>query len=83
MIQTFRDAASEKVFQQQPVRQFRLIEKTTLRRLAHLTRAKSLPDLAAIPGDRLETLKGNRKEQHSIRVNDRYRICFVWKDGGA
>jgi proteic killer suppression protein len=83
MIQSFRDAASEKVFQQVSSKQFRLIEKTALRKLAHLNQAKSLRDLAAIPGNRLEALKGNRKGQHSIRVNDQYRVCFVWKDGDA
>ena len=83
MIQSFRDAESEKVFQQVSSKQFRLIEKTALRKLAHLNQAKSLRDLAAIPGNRLEALKGNRKGQHSIRVNDQYRVCFVWKDGDA
>jgi proteic killer suppression protein len=83
MIQTFRDAASEKLFQQISSRQFRLIEKTALRKLVHLNQAKSLRDLAAIPGNCLEALKGNRKGQHSIRVNDQCRVCFVWKDGDA
>jgi proteic killer suppression protein len=83
MIRSFRDAASEKVFQQAPSKRFRLIEKTALRRLVHLNQARSLGDLAAIPGNRLEALKGNRKGQHSLRVNDQYRICFVWKDGDA
>lgn len=54
-----------------------------LRKLVHLNQAKSLRDLAAIPGNRLEALKGSRKGQHSIRINDQYRICFVWRDGDA
>ena len=83
MIQTFRDAASEKLFQQISSRQFRLIEKTALRKLVHLNQAKSLRDLAAIPGNCLEALKGNRKGQHSIRINDRYRVCFEWRNGEA
>ena len=53
------------------------MEKTALRKLVHLNQAKSLRDLAAIPGNRLEALKGARKGQHSIRINDQYRICFV------
>ena len=48
-----------------------------------LHRAKQLQDLRVPPGNRLEALKGSRKGQHSIRVNDQYRICFVWKSGDA
>ncbi len=45
--------------------------------------ASRLADLAALPGNRLEPLKGNREGQHSIRVNDRYRVCFEWRDSDA
>ncbi len=83
MIASFRDAATERIFQQQSSKQYRTIEKTVLRRLIHLNQARSLGDLAAIPGNRLEALKGAEKGQHSIRINDQYRICFVWKDGDA
>jgi proteic killer suppression protein len=83
MIQSFRGDETERIFQQRPSKQFRTIEKTALRKLIHLNQARSLRDLAAIPGDRLETLKGARKRQRSIRINDQYRICFVWKDGDA
>jgi proteic killer suppression protein len=83
MVQSFRDAETERIFQQQPSKQFRPIEKIALRKLIHLNQAKSLRDLAAIPGNRLEALKGSRKGRHSIRINDQYRICFVWKDGDA
>ena len=83
MIQSFRDDETERIFHQQPSKQFRGIEKTALRRLIHLNQARSLRDLAAIPGNRLEALKGARKGRHSIRINDQYRICFVWKDGDA
>jgi proteic killer suppression protein len=83
MIQSFRGAETERIFQQRPSKKFRPIEKTALRKLIHLNQARSLRDLAAIPGDRLEILKGARKRQHSIRINDQYRICFVWKDGDA
>ena len=83
MIQSFRDAATEKIFQQQSSKQFGPIEKVALRKLIHLNQARSLRDLAAIPGNRLEVLKGARKGRHSIRINDQYRICFVWKDGDA
>jgi toxin HigB-1 len=56
-------------------------ERTALRRLIQLNQARSLTDLARIPGNHLEALKGDRERQHSIRTNDRYRICFRWKDG--
>jgi proteic killer suppression protein len=45
--------------------------------------AEKLEDMAAVPGNRLETLDGGRKGQHSIRINDQWRICFVWRDGAA
>lgn len=51
------------------------------RKLKQLYAATNLRDLAVFPGNRLEPLKGNRAGQHSIRVNNQYRICFVWKDG--
>ncbi len=48
-----------------------------------LNQSRSITDLRVPPGNRLEALKGNRQGQHSIRVNDQWRICFIWKDGGA
>jgi proteic killer suppression protein len=83
MIRSFRSAATEKIFNQESVREFRNIESVALRKLLHINRAKSLHDLAAIPGNRLESLSRDRKGQYSIRVNDQYRICFAWKDGDA
>ena len=83
MIQSFRDVATERIFQQQSTKQFRLIEKTALRKLLQLNQERSLADLAAIPGNKLEALKGDRRGQHSIRINDQYRVCFVWNDGDA
>jgi proteic killer suppression protein len=71
------------MFQQQSSKHFQPIEKVALRKLIHLNQARFLRDLAAIPGNRLEALKGARKGQHSIRINDQYRICFVWKNGDA
>ena len=66
-----------------PRSSFGASKKTALRKLIHLNQARSLRDLAAIPGNRLEVLKGAGKRRHSIRINDQYRICFVWKDGDA
>lgn len=54
-----------------------------MRKLAILNRAAKLTDLGIPPGNRLEALKGRRKGQHSIRVNDQFRICFVWRSGDA
>ena len=83
MIRGFRDAETEKIFQQRFSRKFQAIEKIAIRKLIHLNRAIALRDLAAIPGNQLETLRGDRKGQYSIRINDRYRICFHWNDGDA
>jgi toxin HigB-1 len=83
VIRSFRDAETEKIFQQQFSKKFQAIEKITIRKLIHLNRAIALRDLAAIPGNQLEALKGGRQGQYSIRVNDRYRICFLWNDGDA
>jgi len=83
VIRSFGDAETERLFQQQPSKRFRSIEKAALRKLIHLNQARELRDLAAIPGDRLEALKGSRQGQHSIRINDQYRLCFVWRNGEA
>ena len=83
MVQSFRDAETERVFQQHPSKQFRPIEKIALRKLIHLNQAKSLRDLAAIPGNRLEALKGSRKGRHSIRINDQWRDVFKWEGNNA
>jgi proteic killer suppression protein len=65
------------------VRQFAGIGKQAERKLDVLNTAVGLADLAAVPGNLLELLKGNRKGQHSIRINDQWRICFVWRPDGA
>ncbi len=52
-------------------------------KLDRLEAATTLQDLAALPGNRFETLKGNRKGQHSIRINDQWRVCFRWEEDGA
>jgi proteic killer suppression protein len=83
MIRGFRDTEAEKIFQQQFSKKFHSVEKIALRKLIQSNRAVALRDLAAIPGDQLEALRGDRKGQHSIRINDQYRICFRWLDGDA
>lgn len=59
------------------------LQRAALRKLGHLHAAELLEDLRVPPGNRLEALSGDRRGQHSIRVNNQWRICFVWKDGGA
>ncbi|MAU22948.1 MAG: Killer protein [Martelella sp.] len=59
------------------------IVRAAIRKLTMIDNAYALNDLRSPPGNRLEALKGNRKGQYSIRINDQWRICFVWTDGGA
>ena len=58
------------------------IQSVALRKLRLLNQAQVLQDLRVPPGNRLESLRGNRSGQHSIRINDQWRICFTWQDGG-
>jgi proteic killer suppression protein len=83
VIRSFRNAEVEKIFRQEFSKRFQAIEKIAIRKLFHLNRATTLRDLAAIPGNQLEALKGDRAGQHSVRINDQYRVCFRWKDGDA
>jgi toxin HigB-1 len=84
MIGSFADARTEAIFRRQPVRHLPPdIQRTALRKLAYLNQARSLEDLRVPPGNRLEALKGDRRGQHSIRINDQWRICFRWSDGDA
>ena len=83
MIRSFRDAETEKIFAGIRSKKLLAIEKTAIRRLFHLNRATTVRDLAAIPGNQFEALKGDRKGQYSIRINDQYRLCFRWKDADA
>ncbi len=83
MIRSFRCKDSKALFNDQDVLRFRSIERVARRKLLYLHRAILLKDLRIPPGNRLETLKGDRKGQHSIRINDQWRICFRWKNGDA
>ncbi|HLB31758.1 MAG TPA: type II toxin-antitoxin system RelE/ParE family toxin [Gammaproteobacteria bacterium] len=74
---------TEALFNDQNVLRFRAIERVARRKLLYLHQAKRLEDLRIPPGNRLETLKGDRMGSHSIRINDQWRICFRWKDGDA
>jgi toxin HigB-1 len=83
MIRSFRDKDTEALFHDVAVRRFQAIERQARRKLLYLHRARVVRDLNAPPGNRLEALKGDRRGQHSIRINDRWRICFTWRDGDA
>jgi len=82
MIQSFRCADTEALFGSASHRRFRAIQSVAERKLAQLDAAKTLDFLRSPPGNRLEALKGNRAGQYSIRVNDQFRVCFVWSDSG-
>lgn len=84
MIQSFACADTERLFRRERPKRFpQSVHRVAFRKLRMLHRAQTLQDLRIPPGNRLETLKGNRKGQHSIRVNDQFRICFVWQSGDA
>jgi proteic killer suppression protein len=83
VIRSFGSTDTEALFHDEPCRRFRAIERVARRKLRWLAAAKDLRDLRAPPGNRLEALIGGRKGQHSIRINDQWRICFRWKDGDA
>ena len=83
MIRSFKDAATARLFANEDVPRFRAIERQARRKLLLLHTAGMLADLRSPPGNRLESLKGDRKGQHSIRINNQWRICFVWQEGGA
>ena len=82
MIKRVRDRETELVFNREVVPRFRQIERVALRKLRQIDSAGRLSDLS-LPGNRLEALKGNRRGQHSIRINDQFRICFVWRGSDA
>jgi toxin HigB-1 len=83
MIKSFRCRDTEDLFHDRSVGRFRAIERAARRKLEILHAAERLEDLRAPPGNRLESLKGNRAGQCSIRINDQWRICFAWKGKDA
>ena len=84
MIRSFKCKETEKIFNRLVSRKFpNDIQRVALRKLRMLNRAVTLQDLLVPPGNRLEELKGNRKGQHSIRINNQWRICFKWVKNDA
>ncbi|VAW04062.1 Toxin HigB [hydrothermal vent metagenome] len=83
MIQSFADPETELIWSGRRSRKLPPdVQSVALRRLRMLNQARVLQDMRVPPGNRLEALKGSRKGQHSIRINNQWRICFKWQDGG-
>jgi proteic killer suppression protein len=78
VIRSFRDEETERVFRREFSRKFQSVAVVAKRKLDHIHAATAISDLRVIPGNRLEALAGDRVGQHSIRVNDQWRICFRW-----
>jgi proteic killer suppression protein len=82
MIATFKDAATRELFETGKSRRIRSdLQRVALRKLKYLQAATKLDELRMPPGNRLESLHGDREGQYSIQINDQYRICFVWDSG--
>ena len=81
-IWSFKCSDTRRLFNGDRIKRFVNIESVAMRKLAILNRAGQLDDLKVPPGNRLEALKGDRRGQYSIRINDKYRICLVWTPNG-
>jgi proteic killer suppression protein len=82
MIRSFRCKDTQALYEGESPRRFRALARVAERKLAQLDAAQTLAFLKAPPGNHLEALAGDRKGQHSVRINDRWRICFVWTASG-
>jgi proteic killer suppression protein len=83
LIRSFADKETQKLFETGQSRRFKALARVAVRKLTQLDAVKNLDDLRIPPGNRLEALKGNRRGQHSIRINDQFRLCFRWEADGA
>lgn len=83
MIQSFKDADTKELFETGSSRRWASIKVVASRKLDQIEASINLNELRIPPGNRLEALRGDRIGQHSIRINDQYRICFIWKEDGA
>ena len=83
MIHSFNDGDTEALFQSVLVPKFRNVERVARRKLLQLHAASELATLRIPPGNQLELLRGDRRGQHSIRINAQWRLCFVWREDGA
>ena len=84
VIKSFKCRETEKLFHREKSKKFPgAIHKVALRKLWILDAAETLEDMRSPPGNRLESLKGDRQDQYSMRINDRFRICFIWRENNA
>jgi len=84
MIRSFADKNTQRVFQRLASKHLSIeLQRTAYRKLTIIDAAEAINDLRITPGNRLEKIKGDREGQHSIRINDQWRICFYWKDNDA
>ena len=83
MIRSFADEETELVFHRQHSRRYVAIEREAFRKLRQIHSVSAVDELYEPPGNRLEKLLGEREGKWSLRINDQYRICFVWRDGDA
>ena len=84
MIRSFGSKDTERIWHEQYVKRIdRSVQRAALRKLELIHAAKEVEDLRIPPGNRLEQLVGDRRGQHSIRVNAQWRLCFIWREGGA
>jgi proteic killer suppression protein len=84
MIRSFADRDTERLFARERSRRLAPeLQRVAYRKLVLLHAAESIQDLRVPPGNRLEKLRGDREGQHSLRINERWRICLVWRDGDA
>ena len=83
MIHSFQCVDTEALFGSRTVPRFKNMERVARRKLLQLHAATDLASLRVPPGNQLEALRGDRRRQHSIRINDQWRICFVWQEDGA
>jgi proteic killer suppression protein len=84
MIRSFRDRDTERVFQRIRIRKLSVdLQRAAQRKLVMIDAAAEIEDLRIPPGNGLEKLSGDREGQYSIRINDKWRICFIWRDGDA
>lgn len=83
MIASFKDDEAQKIYNTGRSKRYGNLARVAARRLGAIDFAETLEDLRDPPGNRLEALKGDRKGQYSIRINDRYRVCFRWQNNKA
>lgn len=83
MIQSFHDRDTERLFHGHVVRKWKVFSRQAEKRLRILDAADTLRALAMLPSNHLEALKKDRRGQHSIRINDQWRVCFIWRKDGA